>query len=90
MQEEKPIDLSEYIGMYRPAYPPFGYPLMDFYENPLQKIQNETVKINNLFELEQQKNVIKEFEARMHIRNWNKMAITLSPNCPIRGQLHEK
>ena len=34
----KELDLRNHVGKIQPSIPPFGYPLMNFHEDPLERV----------------------------------------------------
>lgn len=46
-KEDEVINLSEHVGRWGNSIPPFGYPCMNFNQNPLEMIQSGVRQINS-------------------------------------------
>lgn len=51
-KEDEEIDLDKHIGNFNNTLPPFGYPMMNFNENPLELVKQGVIKINDFDDLE--------------------------------------
>ena len=57
------VDLDNSLSEIKnPRLPGFGYPMMNFKENPLEKVQNRTVVLNTLTELGEVEAEIRDYE----------------------------
>ena len=64
------INLANHVGQYKPIAPAFGVPLMNYKENPLEKVRNDPAKLVNFEDLDFAKQEIVEYEAQMCRNNW--------------------
>lgn len=66
------IDLDKSIGDLKPKWPGFGYPMMNFHENPYEK----TVMVNSMNDLEMAEWEMKDYEQKRHDIAWKKLQAT--------------
>ena len=52
--------------MYKPTAPVFGYPLMQFDLNPVEKLNNKIGKFEHFHEVDEAMKEIEEFEKDMY------------------------
>lgn len=89
-KEDELIDLGKHVGSMNSTLPPFGYPTMNFNENPLELVKLGVIKINDFDDLDAVKGQIEHFVTTKHHKNWRTFLNSTSKAMPCRGQLYQK
>lgn len=88
--DDEKIDLTRHIGSFYTTLPAFGYPTMNFHEDPQERVASGLRTVTSFDEADAVRQEVTQYVHNKHHRNWKKFLESASKAMPCRGQLYQK